>query len=70
MFRVECQLAASARIGGDIGIHGTPQSHEYDDERASFRGVDWTAGCIGVQDDEIDQIAAWVRDGTVIDIED
>ncbi len=64
------QLAASARIGGDIGIHGTPQSHEYDDERASFRGVDWTAGCIGVQDDEIDQIAAWVRDGTVIDIED
>jgi murein L,D-transpeptidase YafK len=63
-------LPRGAHIGGDIGIHGTPQSHEYDRERASFRGVDWTAGCIGVQDDEIDQISAWVRDGTVIDIDD
>jgi murein L,D-transpeptidase YafK len=64
------ELPKEARIGGDIGIHGTPQEHKYDEERASFRGVDWTAGCIGVQDDEIDRIAAWVPDGTVIDIED
>jgi murein L,D-transpeptidase YafK len=63
------ELAKDARIGGDIGIHGTPQGHEYDEERAKFRGVDWTAGCIAVQDDEIDRIAAWVSDGTVIDIE-
>jgi murein L,D-transpeptidase YafK len=64
------ELPIDARIGGDIGIHGTPQGHAYDDERASFRGADWTLGCIGVQDDEIDRIAAWVRDGTGIDIED
>jgi murein L,D-transpeptidase YafK len=64
------QLPREARMGGDIGIHGTPQGKQYDDERASFRGVDWTAGCIAVQDDEIDRIAAWVPDGTVIDIED
>jgi len=64
------QLPASARIGSDIGIHGTPQDREFDEQRASFRGVDWTAGCIGVQDDEIDRIAAWVRNGTPIDIED
>jgi murein L,D-transpeptidase YafK len=63
-------LPASARIGGDIGIHGTPQSHEYDAERARLRGVDWTAGCIAVQDDEIDRIAAAVPDGAVIEIED
>jgi len=64
------ELRPNARIGSDIGIHGTPQSHEYDAERGSFRGVDWTAGCIAVQDDEIDRIAAWVPDGTVIEIED
>ena len=64
------ELPKDARIGGDIGIHGTPQEHKYDDERASFRGVDWTAGCIAVQDDEIDRIAAWVPDGIVIEIED
>jgi murein L,D-transpeptidase YafK len=64
------ELPANARIGSDIGIHGTPQSHVYDGERSSFRGVDWTAGCVAVQDDEIDRIAAWVPDGTVIEIED
>jgi murein L,D-transpeptidase YafK len=63
-------LPADARIGGDIGIHGTPQAHEYDEERASLRGQDWTAGCVGVQDDEIDRIAAWVPDGTLVEIED
>ncbi len=63
-------LPARATIGGDIGIHGTPQGREYDRDRANFRGADWTAGCIGVQDDEIDEIAGAVRDGTVIDIED
>jgi murein L,D-transpeptidase YafK len=64
------ELPAGARIGGDIGIHGTPQSPEYDGERARFRGNDWTAGCIAVQDDEIDAIAAWAPVGTPIDIED
>jgi len=64
------ELPPNARIGSDIGIHGTPQAHEYDAERASFRGADWTAGCIAVQDDEIDRIAAWVPDGTVIEIDD
>jgi murein L,D-transpeptidase YafK len=64
------ELPAAARIGGDIGIHGTPQDHEYDSQREAFRGADWTAGCIGLQDDEIDTLAALARDGTVIDIED
>jgi murein L,D-transpeptidase YafK len=68
--RASGELPRSATIGGDIGIHGTPQGKQYDADRAGYRGVDWTAGCIGVQDDEIDQIAASVRDGTVIDIED
>jgi murein L,D-transpeptidase YafK len=64
------ELPKNAQIGGDIGIHGTPQTHEYDGRREIFRGADWTAGCIGVQDEEIDRIASWVKNGTVVDIED
>jgi murein L,D-transpeptidase YafK len=56
--------AASARSlrrspGGEIFIHG----------RAGLdagRGRDWTAGCIAVSDDEIEEIYAMVRPGTVI----
>ncbi|EPX82464.1 ErfK/YbiS/YcfS/YnhG family protein [Salipiger mucosus DSM 16094] len=47
--------------GGDIFIHGRPP--EYRDGRR-----DWTAGCIAVTDDEIEQIYAMVRDGTPITI--
>ena len=64
------ELPTEARIGGDIGIHGTPQGRAYDDQRASLRGVDWTAGCVGLQDDEIDHVAAWLPDGAEVDIED
>ncbi len=64
------ELPADAHIGGDIGIHGTPQAHKYDAIRATFPLVDWTAGCIAVTDDEIDHIAALVADGTEIEIQD
>ena len=70
LLKASGEIPSAARIGSDIGIHGTPQGHAFDAERASFRGADWTLGCIGVQDEEIDRIAAWVRDGTLIDIED
>lgn len=45
--------------GGDIFIHGT--------NGKNARGRrDWTAGCIAVQDSEIEEIYAMVSDGTVI----
>lgn len=48
--------------GGDIFIHGGPT-------RASDVGKpDWTAGCIAVSDDEIEDIYAMIRVGTPIDI--
>ncbi|MHA6264304.1 L,D-transpeptidase family protein [Arenibacterium sp. CAU 1754] len=47
--------------GGDIFIHGQPNS-----ERA--KGEDWTAGCIAVKNREIEDIYAMVRNGTVISI--
>lgn len=44
--------------GDDIFIHGTP--HE------KRRSSDWTAGCIAVTNQEVEDIYAMVRDGTPI----
>lgn len=46
--------------GGDIFIHGGPN-------RRSFRDIrDWTAGCVAVSDDEMEDIYAMVKDGTPV----
>lgn len=65
----EGELGAEARIGGDIGIHGPPQSMAVED-RAGLKASDWTLGCIALDDGEIAEVARRVRDGTVVDIED
>lgn len=62
-------LPPSARIGGDIGIHGPPMSMA-PEERAALKATDWTLGCVAVDEHEIVEIARLVRDGTVVDIED
>lgn len=60
--RASGELPAGATIGGDIGIHGgTP---------ASLKDVDWTLGCVAVEDDDIAEIARLAPDGIVVDIED
>ncbi len=46
--------------GGNIFIHGEPNSGEY------ARGTDWTAGCIAVTNPEIEEIWATVPNGTRI----
>ncbi|MBW4706745.1 L,D-transpeptidase family protein [Roseobacter sp. YSTF-M11] len=45
--------------GGDIFIHGQKNPFRKDDK-------DWTWGCISVTNDEIEDIYAMVRDGTLI----
>jgi murein L,D-transpeptidase YafK len=50
--------AAGQEPGGEIFIHGWSQ--------ALAISRDWTAGCIAVQDDEIEEIYSMVKDGTVI----
>jgi murein L,D-transpeptidase YafK len=50
--------------GGDIFIHGLPNGAGW----LVPRGVDWTAGCIAVSNDEIEEIWTLVRDGTPIEI--
>lgn len=53
-------LANAKLPGGDIFIHG--------DSRGPKRQRDWTAGCIAVTDEEIEEIYSMIREGTVIQI--
>lgn len=46
--------------GGNIMIHGTPKE--------VGRRDDWTAGCLAVEDEEMEWIYAMVQDGTPITI--
>lgn len=52
--------------GGDIFIHGVPNSAGL--AEALFAGRDWTDGCIAVTNAEIREIWAMVKDGTPIEI--
>ncbi|MBZ4020898.1 hypothetical protein CKO11_00295 [Rhodobacter sp. TJ_12] len=51
--------AQGRKPGGDIMIHGRAGKNK-------GRGRDWTAGCIAVKDDEIEEIYSMVRLGTPI----
>ncbi|EAR53071.1 hypothetical protein OG2516_11426 [Oceanicola granulosus HTCC2516] len=51
-------LEAGLEPGGDIFIHGTP--------KLFADRTDWTAGCIAVSNDAVEEIYAMVQDGTPI----
>ena len=59
-------LARNVDPGGDIMIHGMKNGFGF--VGRWHRWVDWTAGCIAVTDDEIEEIAGAVKDGTSIEI--
>lgn len=52
--------ALGVKPGGDIMIHGGPRSPE------DRRRKDWTAGCIAVTDQEIEEIWSMVPTGTPV----
>jgi len=54
------------RLGGLIAIHGTPDFIERMQDTGSY--PDWTAGCIGVRNSEVEEIYALVPVGTPIEI--
>lgn len=56
--------ALGKRPGGDIFIHGQPNNNKH--RRRAARVDDWTAGCIAVKNDEMEEIYAMVNNGTVI----
>jgi murein L,D-transpeptidase YafK len=58
--------AAGIAPGGGVMIHGLPNGETWVGE--VHREFDWTNGCIGVTDDEMDEIWELVDDGTPIEI--
>lgn len=57
-------ISSSAGIGGEIGIHGVPGKND----RLVENGVNWTAGCISLKTEHIDEVYSVVRKGTSIEI--
>ncbi|MGQ9367653.1 L,D-transpeptidase family protein [Azospirillum sp. A39] len=58
--------ARGERPGGGIMIHGLRNGFGW--LGAAHRSVDWTAGCIAVTNEEIEEIWRLVPDGTAIEI--
>jgi murein L,D-transpeptidase YafK len=52
--------------GGEVMIHGVPNRWRW--LGFVFPHIDWTAGCIAVTDDEIEEIWRLVPNGTVVEI--
>lgn len=51
-------------IGGSVGIHGT------DRPESNRRGIDWTWGCVSVDNDSIEDLAALLPLGTLVLIQE
>ena len=56
-------LAAGMRPGGDIFIHGRGREGA---RAAAAKKADWTAGCIAVEDSEIEEIFAMLQGGVPV----
>jgi len=53
--------------GGNIMIHGTKKDFSW--AGSDHAQVDWTEGCIAVTNEEIEEIAKLVLDGTIVEIQ-
>ena len=56
------EIPKDAEIGGEVGIHGTPENGEYliDDK------VNWTWGCISLKRNDVDEIYPYINESTEI----
>ena len=61
-------VGAKVKSGGDIMIHGYPNKVPAFLFKFWHKWKDWTAGCIAVTNDEIEEIYNAVKDGTPITI--
>jgi murein L,D-transpeptidase YafK len=57
------EVATDANIGGSVGIHGTDKPDK------NRRGVDWTWGCVSVDNDAIEDLNRLLPLGTPVVIE-
>jgi murein L,D-transpeptidase YafK len=58
--KIKGQLPEVARIGGDIGIHGTA------DPLRNLNREDWTLGCVSLLNRDIEEIYPMVNDDTLV----
>jgi hypothetical protein len=58
------EIPANASIGGDVGIHGLSGWTS----NLPHKLVDWTAGCIALDNDEVDELYARVPIGAAVQI--
>jgi len=58
------KIPPNATIGGEIGIHGVPDS----DDALVDEGINWTAGCISLKTDDVKEIFEYVSPDTIIEI--
>jgi murein L,D-transpeptidase YafK len=58
--RASGQLPETAKIGGEIGIHGTH------DPSMNLRKEDWTLGCVSLLNQHIEEIYPLVDDDTLV----
>jgi murein L,D-transpeptidase YafK len=57
-------IPATAKIGGDIGIHGIWQGG---DDLIEM-GVGWTDGCVAIKNKDIEELCLFVSKGTPVEI--
>ena len=62
--KVAGMLPDGANIGGRVGIHGTDKPDK------NRRGVDWTWGCVSVDNDAIEELNLLLPLGTPVAIEE
>ena len=58
------EIPANARIGGDIGIHGTWPHEDFQIDRFS----NWTLGCISMKNSDVNELYSYLPVGTKVTI--
>jgi murein L,D-transpeptidase YafK len=59
----EGRLPPDADIGGQLGIHGTEESYK------NLCGINWTKGCVSLQNQDLEEIYPLVNDKTLVVIQ-
>ncbi len=54
------RLPPDAQIGGDVGIHGT------EDPNRNLSGLNWTKGCVSLQNNDLEDIYPLVTEKTLV----
>lgn len=56
------RIPPNAGIGGDIGIHGVPDSKDYYIDQ----NINWTLGCISLRNEDVNEIYQYIDIGTEV----